>query len=226
MQNTAVYRAKRIRDNNWTIDQILEEFPRLMTKGMDFLVLHGDAASKLFETWLPIYVEKILYLARQEGKLILPLDRLTPDGVGELALRQLPALLSPTTYKVGRGCGVKVVRHTIQECSLAFIDHKPPGINMVQYLHEAKACKPCPHILTLGNDQSAFQAFVIIAGQALEQETLLQAIDVCFKAFFVFDIEYPKQCEHVWEFIQNVIYEIQGRESKIKFIKTRILACK
>ncbi|XP_042612300.1 uncharacterized protein LOC122145048 isoform X2 [Cyprinus carpio] len=188
MQNTAVYRAKWIRDNNWTIDQILEEFPRLMTKGMiaqDFLVLYGDAASKLFETWLPIYAEKILYLARQEGKLTLPLDGLTPDGVGELALRQLPALLPPTTYKVGRGRGVKVVRHTIQECSFAFIDHKPPGINMVEY-HEAKACKPYPHILTLGNDQSAFQAFVIIAGQALEQETLLQAIDVCFKAFFIF----------------------------------------
>lgn len=50
---------------------------------------------------------------------------LPTDGVGELALRQLPALLPPTTYKVGRGRGVKVVRHTIQECSLAFINHKP-----------------------------------------------------------------------------------------------------
>nr|XP_055053698.1 uncharacterized protein LOC129438810 [Misgurnus anguillicaudatus] len=100
MQNTAVNRAKWIRDNNWTIDQILEEFPCLMTKGMiaqDFLVLHGDAASKLFETWLPIYADKILYLARKEGRLTLPLDGLTPDGVGELALRQLPALLPPTT---------------------------------------------------------------------------------------------------------------------------------
>ena len=34
MQDTAVYRAKCIRDNNWTIDQILQEFPHLMTKGM------------------------------------------------------------------------------------------------------------------------------------------------------------------------------------------------
>lgn len=34
MQDTAVYRAKCIRDNNWTIDQILQEFPRLMAKGM------------------------------------------------------------------------------------------------------------------------------------------------------------------------------------------------
>ncbi|KAA0716619.1 hypothetical protein E1301_Tti020365 [Triplophysa tibetana] len=172
MENTSVYRAKWIRDNNWTIDQILEEFPHLMTKGM-------------------------------------------VDGVGDLALRQLPALLPPTTYKVGHGRGVKVVRHTIQECRLAFIDHKPPGINMVEFLHEAKACRPYPHILTLGTDQSAFQVFVIIAGKALEQVALLQAIDVCFKAFFVFDIKYPKQCEHVWEFIQTEIYEMPGGESKL-----------
>lgn len=49
---------------------------------------------------------------------------LPTDGVGELALRQLPGLLPPTTYKVGRGRGAKVVRHTNFECSLAFIDHK------------------------------------------------------------------------------------------------------
>lgn len=46
-----------------------------------FFVLYGDAASKLFETWLPIYAEKILYLARQEGKLTLPLDGLTPGNI-------------------------------------------------------------------------------------------------------------------------------------------------
>ncbi|KAG7479195.1 hypothetical protein JOB18_020438 [Solea senegalensis] len=147
MQDTAVYRAKRIRDNNWTIDQSLEEFPHLMTKGV--IVLHGDAESKLFETWLPIYAEKILHLARREGKLTLPLDGLTPDAVGELALRQLPALLPPTAYKVGRGA--KVVRHTIAECNMAFIDHKPPGTNMVKYLHEARL-RPYPYVLILGND--------------------------------------------------------------------------
>jgi len=33
-ENKAVYMAKWIRDNSWTIDQIFEKFPRLMTKGM------------------------------------------------------------------------------------------------------------------------------------------------------------------------------------------------
>ncbi|XP_013870629.1 uncharacterized protein LOC106522237 [Austrofundulus limnaeus] len=230
MQETAIYRAKCIRDNSWTIDQILQEFPHLMTKGMiaqDFLLLHGDAASKLFENWLPFYAEKILHLARQEGKLTLALDGLTTDAVGELALRQLPALLPPTAYKVGRGRGSEVVRHTVKECSLAFIDHKPPGTNMVEYLHEAMASRPYPYVLTLGNDKEhASQTFVITAGQALEQDTLLQAIDVCFKAFFILDIKYPKQCEHVWEFLQSVVYEMPGGESKlVKFLQTRILAC-
>ena len=60
---------------------------------------------------------------------------------------------------------------------------------MVEYLHEAKASRPYPHVLTLGNDkQQASQAFVIVAGQALSQNTLLQAIDVCFKAFYVLDL--------------------------------------
>jgi len=99
---------------------------------------------------------------------------------------------------------------------------------MVEYLHEAKASRPYPYVLTLGNDkQQASQAFVIIAGQALLQNTLLQAIDVYFKAFYVLDLKYPKQCEHVWEFLQTVVYEMAGGGSKlVKFLQTRLLACK
>ena len=99
---------------------------------------------------------------------------------------------------------------------------------MVEYLHEAKASRPYPYVLTLGNDnQHASQAFVIIDGQALEHDALLQAIDVCFKPFFILDIKYPKQCEHVWEFLQSAVYEMPGGESKlVKFLQTRILACK
>uniref|UniRef100_A0A1A8J5K7 Uncharacterized protein n=1 Tax=Nothobranchius kuhntae TaxID=321403 RepID=A0A1A8J5K7_NOTKU len=195
MQDTAVYRPKCIRDNNWTIYQILQEFPHLMSKGMisqDVLILHGDASSKLFETWLPIYAEKILYLSRREGKLISSLDGLTQDAIGELSLRQLPSLLPPTAYKLGRGHSAITVRHTIEECNLAFIHHKPLGTN----IHEAKATRPFPYVLTLGNDtQHVSQAFVIIAGQAVEHDTLLQAVNACFKAFFILDIEYPRQCE-------------------------------
>ena len=60
---------------------------------------------------------------------------------------------------------------------------------------------------------TASQAFVILAGQALPQSTLFGAVDVCFKAFYVLDINYPKQCAAAWEFLQQVVFEIEGRES-------------
>ncbi|XP_041840155.1 uncharacterized protein LOC121639051 [Melanotaenia boesemani] len=227
MLDTAVYRAKMIRGNKWDIQEVCQEFPHLLTQGMiaqDFEVLHREAAPKLYETWLPLYAEKILHLARREGKLTSSLDGLTPDCLGELALSQLPTLLPPTVYKVGR----KVFRHTIEESKLAFIHHKPVGTNLVEYLNEAKASRPYPYVLSLGNNIChTSQAFVIVAGEALEQQSLLQAVDVCFKVFYVFDIEYPKQCAPVWEFLQNGVYGMEGDESKpVKFLRAAILACK
>ncbi|KAJ4927824.1 hypothetical protein JOQ06_015626 [Pogonophryne albipinna] len=172
MQDTAVYRAKSLRENGWDIQGIRQEFPHLFTPGMiaqDFQILHGEAAPKLFETWLPLFKDKILHLARREGKLISSLNGLTPDCLGELALSQLPTLLPPTVYR----------------SKLAFIDHKPVGTNLVEYLHEAKV-------------------------------------------FYIFDIDYTKQCEAVWKFLQNAVYEIKGgEESKpATSLRAAILACK
>lgn len=70
---------------------------------------------------------------------------------------------------------------------------------MVQYLQQLK---PFPSVLLLGDSQQcASQVFMILAGQALPQSTLLGAVDVCFKAFYVLDINYPKQCAPAWEFM-------------------------
>ena len=94
-------------------------------------------------------------------------------------------------------------------------------------LHEAKASTPYPYVPALGNDDHlSSQAFVIVCGHAMENDTLLQAIDVCFKAFYVLDIKYPKQCENVWRF-QNIIYKMPGGESKMgQLLEARIPACK
>lgn len=48
------------------------------------------------------------------------------------------------------------------------------GTNMVQ----ADVSRPYPYILTLGDDQCSSHAFVILAGQVLEQSTLLGAVIV------------------------------------------------
>ncbi|KAJ8364334.1 hypothetical protein SKAU_G00131650 [Synaphobranchus kaupii] len=125
MRDTVQYRAQWIRANSSKNKlEVLHEFPRLTTSGMitqDFLVLHGEAAPKLFETWLTVYAEKILHLARREGKFPFPVEEMTLDAKGEIALRLLPIMLPPPVFRVGR----KVVRPSVDEARQAFIGLRP-----------------------------------------------------------------------------------------------------
>lgn len=66
-----------------------------------------------------------------------------------------------------------------------------------------------PFVLMLGHGHDCSQAFSIINGQALTHSTLLDAVDMCFKAYYVFDLKYPNACTQVYEFLQTV-YEIPG----------------
>jgi hypothetical protein len=44
--------------------------------------------------------------------------------------------------------------------------------------------------------------------------TLLKAVDVCFKSFIVFDLQYPLEAEHIWFLIQWIIYDIHLKSDK------------
>ncbi len=39
--------------------------------------------------------------------------------------------------------------------------------------------------------------------ETMEQKTLLQAVDLCCKLFYVCDINYPKPFAPIWEFLQH-----------------------
>ncbi|CAL8262381.1 unnamed protein product [Merluccius merluccius] len=188
-----------------------------MIISQDFEQLHPEAAEKLFQNWATI-AEKVLAYAQQEGKLAPVLDNLTPvANNGERALKILPRLLPPSIYKVGG----KVFRPTAEESQSAFIYVQPVGTNMVEYINTSQLNQQGPHVLCLGDEFITNQAFIIISGHAIEATSLLEAVDVCFKAFFVFDVNYPKQCVPTWEFIQHALYNIDGHESSaVKFLRT------
>ena len=40
-------------------------------------------------------------------------------------------------------------------------------------------------------------------------QSLLKAVDVAFKAFFIFVLNYPAQSIATWEFFENVVYCIE-----------------
>ncbi|XP_041833312.1 uncharacterized protein gramd4a isoform X7 [Melanotaenia boesemani] len=216
MRETAIHRAHWIRSNGTkSIDEINNEFPRLLdTPSMisqDFSMLFPQHADKLFETWTISFREKILQLARQEkgAQDLLSTDNLPPEARGDVALRVLPLILPTPVYKDGK----KMVKPSLDENMKSFIDYKHVGTNIVEYLGVAESTKPFPFILALGDNNQCSQAFVVIGKQALQHSTLLAAVDTCFKLFYIFDINFPKQCAAVWEFLQIVVYKLPGTES-------------
>lgn len=72
------------------------------------------------------------------------------------------------------------------------------------------------------------QPFIIIVGTPLEPReiivyfdsikfkvfTVIRAIDLCFKIFQLFNLEYPIQSGAVWHFIQKYLYSIQTKFDK------------
>ncbi|XP_052397796.1 uncharacterized protein LOC127945319 [Carassius gibelio] len=186
----------------------------------DFCILYPDAARKLFENWTTIS-ERILPYAQREGKLPSVLGDMTPAAKEETALKVLPTLLPPSIYTRGG----KVFRPTTEEAQKSFIDMQPVGTNMVEYLnHEMTGA--LLHILCLSDEtRGTSQTCAIIPGHAIETESLLEAVDLCFKAFFVFDVQYTKQCLPTWEFLQHAVYQIEGKESSsVKFLRTTVVS--
>ncbi|KAJ4928697.1 hypothetical protein JOQ06_004323, partial [Pogonophryne albipinna] len=90
---------------------------------------------------------------------------------GEVALMLLPVMLPPPVYKQGR----TLVRASVEESKRFFIDVKPVGTNMVEYLEQAKSSRSCPFVLLLEDGMLCSQAFVVISGKAIETETALAA---------------------------------------------------
>ena len=96
---------------------------------------------------------------------------------------------------------------------------------MVEYLEGVKS-KPHPFVLLLGDGMQCSQAFAVILGKAIENETVLAAVDTCFKAYYVFDTVYPNQCKPTWEFFQRVVFDLEGTvTTAVNFLKSQILVC-
>ncbi|GAA6107811.1 uncharacterized protein LOC107707121, partial [Tachysurus ichikawai] len=202
MKETAIQRAKWICDHgSKTIMEIVQEYPRLLdTPSMisqDFLILNPDCASKL----------QFASKEKQALELLHNIEMMSAERQSDIAVQVLPVVLPTHVYKIGR----KMFRPTFLETRKAFVDIQPIETNMAEYLRSKESIE-FPYILMLG-DNRCFQAFTIINGAALQQSTLLAALDICFKAFYIFDMNYPTQCSLVWQFLQTVVYGLPGEET-------------
>lgn len=65
-----------------------------------------------------------------------------------------------------------------------------------------------PFLIIVGSIEDVQDVYVCVDNELYKVETLLQGLDICFKTFHVFNLEYPLASEHIWILIQKGIYNI------------------
>lgn len=72
--------------------------------------------------------------------------------------------------------------------------------------------QPVPVIQGSINDIKA--TYVAINDIVYRTNTYVEAITLCFKIFYAFNCEYPKNSQNIWKFIQKYFYDIDHNKEK------------
>lgn len=69
-----------------------------------------------------------------------------------------------------------------------------------------------PHVLILSDrDTNDNQVYAVIQGNLIyEAISIVDALDICLKAAFVFGVSFPSPARSSWTFIQKVVYGISS----------------
>jgi len=71
-----------------------------------------------------------------------------------------------------------------------------------------------PYMIFVEVDSQVTYFYVIINKYFYKVESALKAIDICFKSFFTFHLNYTPQCKQIWYFIQTYFFEIVTKFDK------------
>jgi hypothetical protein len=66
-----------------------------------------------------------------------------------------------------------------------------------------------PMLLTTGFLGNLQQVFLVLEGQTTVVPSLLSGTDKAFKAHYLFNVAYSHITEHLWQFLQKVLFNIQ-----------------
>lgn len=78
-----------------------------------------------------------------------------------------------------------------------------------------------PQVLVLGDSiLNPHQVFTLVNQTVYELKSIHEAVEICFKCFFVFNMQYPKTAQLAWYFVQKYIFGIDSfHDSAIKKTK-------
>ncbi|KAL0120463.1 hypothetical protein PUN28_008289 [Cardiocondyla obscurior] len=72
-----------------------------------------------------------------------------------------------------------------------------------------------PYIIVVGPTLLDLNGFYVCIDKVLYQvSTALEAINICFKIFHVFNVQYPAETEHLWYVLQVCLFKFSTKYDK------------
>lgn len=73
-----------------------------------------------------------------------------------------------------------------------------------------------PYILIEGPSLTDVKtSYIVVDDIRYQFNSVLKALDICFKCFHVFHCQYPPQGEHLWLLVQKALFGIDTKYDKI-----------
>ncbi|XP_071497429.1 uncharacterized protein [Diadema antillarum] len=228
MEQTAAYRRDfvhsnlpRSSKNKPCVTEVLAEFPHLLSPGMieqDYNKLFDGKGDLLFTKW-PVVSSCIL----DYGNRISPGwkvkfgvqerrdEDFTQEEKANLAFLMLSHLFPGKKSSKGG-------RASSQESLECFIDCQKEGTSLEAYRKDHGRNQP--FVLAVGNNVcQPIQCFVILESQVFERKSLVSAVDLCYKIFQIFDLEYPAQARAMWVILDTVVYGVEAGAQETGAVK-------
>ncbi|KAF0721282.1 Uncharacterized protein FWK35_00028828, partial [Aphis craccivora] len=156
------------------------------------------------------------------------LSNISENGKHTVFFYLLHGLLVPTAKKMTKDhTGKKsIIKYSIKDSQNSFMVFKNSVPEMEDY------------IISRRNENVPIQPFIIICGTTFKPKEIIiffdcikykmfsfiSAIDICFKIFHIFNLEYPVESYIVWLFIQKYFYDINTKYDKACHTLGRILS--
>lgn len=150
------------------------------------------------------------------------------DGKNTVLFYLLHAIFVPTSKKVTRDDKGKksLVKYSIKDSQNSFMVFKHSVCEMEEYIKcLSKENNPIqPFILLVGTPIDPKEILVFFDTIKYKVFSIVHAIDLCFKVFHLFNLEYPSQSCTVWLFIQKYLFSLTTKFDKPCHILGQILS--
>ncbi|KAM7357004.1 uncharacterized protein ACRADG_002534 [Cochliomyia hominivorax] len=216
-RKTHYYRQNEFHNENIETIDYMEKYKVLQNEKnyelfeIDFEMLYPQAGN-IYE-WSSYYlkaIEKAEKIKDSSVREILTNIENTWEEDSKLALSLLliPYLL-PSTRKISK--------LSIQESFISYTrkfvkdedDDSNDSVKRLKLENHPRVCFVGDYTKTISF------AYVDVYGRRHIFQNPLRAFEVCFRSFMAMNIKYPKSCEHVWLFAQQLIFQIITPEDNI-----------